>query len=406
MPLLERIKQICLTPKTEWEVIAHEQTTIRAIVLHYVLPLAGLGALANFIGSVVVGHTLPLIGTYRVPVMTGISTSVLMFVMSVIGTFVMAFAINQLAARFGGQKDALQAFKVAAYAYTPVWVASVFLMIPMMGFLSAIAGFYGLYLLFLGLPLLMKSADNKSITYTALVVVSALVLSMLINFTLAMFSSVNMLSGPGSINIQSDSEVKFDQDSPLGKLQNFSKKMEDMNAKMEEAKSKGDPQQEMDVAMQSVGAILGGGQQVEPVGIEQLKSLLPENFAGLAQTSHSAEKNGAMGIMVSKAEARYADSAGKEINLSISDMGGVSGLLGLASWVNVQSEKEDSDGYEKNYKVDGRMLHEKASGTTAEFSVVVADRFMVSAQADGVSTAELKEAVLALPLADLEALQE
>jgi len=32
-------------------------------------------------------------------------------------------------------------------------------------------------------------------------------------------------------------------------------------------------------AMAGLGAILGGGKKVDPIGIEQLKPLLPESFA-------------------------------------------------------------------------------------------------------------------------------
>lgn len=407
MKIVERIKNICISPKTEWSVIAEEESTPRIIFLQYVVPLAALAAIAGFISSSIVGQSLPLIGTYRVPIVAGIATSVFVFVMSIVGTFVMAFAINFLAAKFGGEKNDLRALKVAAYSYTPVWVAGILQILPMTDFLAALAGFYGLYLLYLGLPELMKSSDEKSFRYTAMVVLSAIILSIVINLGMSLFSGLNMLSTPSVVNIQSPAAVEFDKDSPMGKLQGLSKKMEGLNEKMDVAQKNGDPKKQMELAMESMGAILGGGSKVEPVAIEQLKSLLPDTFMGLAQKSHNAEKAGAMGIMTSKAEAMYSDDAAKKVTLTITDMGGVSGMLGLASWVNVQGEKEDEYGYEKTYKDGDRMLHEQASKNGgSEFSIVIAERFMLNAKGDDVDINTLKNAALQLPLDKLDAMKD
>ena len=111
--------------------------------------------------------------------------------------------------------------------------------------------------------------------------------------------------------------------------------------------------------------------------------------------------------MVSKAEAEYGDAAGKGIQLEITDMGGASGLMGLASWVNVQGEKEDQYGSEKTSKVNGRLVREKSRKSGGgEYSVVVADRFMVEARSSNVDLGSLKSAVGSLDLGKLEAMKE
>ena len=87
--------------------------------------------------------------------------------------------------------------------------------------------------------------------------------------------------------------------------------------------------------------------------------------------------------MVSKASARYGDRAQKSVSLDISDSGGATGLLGLAAWANVQGEREDDNGFERTQRVDGRLVHEKGSkrpGGSDELTVIVADRFVVSAR--------------------------
>jgi hypothetical protein len=160
--------------------------------------------------------------------------------------------------------------------------------------------------------------------------------------------------------------------------------------------------------MDGLATLLGGGKHVDPIGIDQLKPFVPDTFAGLAKKSSNAEKNGIAGLMVSKAEAVYGDGADKRVTLEISDSGGASGLVGLAGWASVQNERDNENESERTLKVDGRLVHEKLSknGGTNEFSVVLADRFVVSASGRGVGLSDLKQAVSGLDLGKLESLKD
>ena len=149
MALIDRVKNICLTPKTEWPVIAGETATTGGLLTGYVLPLAAIGAIAGFIGGSVIGHSIPFVGgTFRTPILLGAGLAVFTLVMAVVGVFILSFIINALATSFGGEKNSGQAMKVAVYSYTAAWVAAVFNIIPWVGWLLALCGaLYSLYLL-------------------------------------------------------------------------------------------------------------------------------------------------------------------------------------------------------------------------------------------------------------------
>ena len=93
---------------------------------------------------------------------------------------ILALIINELATLFGGRMDLVAAFKVAAYSSTPAWLAGVFWIIPVFASLS-IVGLYSLYLLYLGLPPLMRVPEGRSMAYTAVVAGAAGALAFMIS---------------------------------------------------------------------------------------------------------------------------------------------------------------------------------------------------------------------------------
>jgi hypothetical protein len=342
--------------------------------------------------------------------MSGLVAAVLMLGLAVVGVFVLSIVINALAPTFGAEKNSTQALKVAVYSYTPAWIAAALNIVPVLGILAIFGAFYGMYLLYLGLPRLMKCPEDKAIPYTAVVIICAIVLSFVITAIGAMFVGAGMI-GAGALTGAtrgSGSDVQFDKNSPMGKLQDLGNKLDQSTKKMEAAQKSGDEKAQVAAAFEGLGTLLGGGRRVDPVAIDQLKVFVPESFAGLPKTASNAEKTGIGGLMVSKAEAKYGDGAGKSVSLDISDTGGVSGLMGLASWVGVEGEKEDDSGSEKTEKVGGRLVHQRTSktGGTNEFAIVLGDRFVVSATGNGVSVSDLKAALSNLDLAKLESMKD
>lgn len=416
MNLFERAKNICLTPKTEWDVISAETTETQQLMLGYVLPLAGLAALMGFVSSSIIGHSAFGI-TVRSSILGGISMAIVSLIMFVIGVFLISLIINFLAPSFGGEKNSAQAMKAAAYSLTPAWLSSVFQLLPWIGILLMFAAAcYGIYLLYFALIKLMKSPEDKAVGYTAVTVICTFVigavfiaLSMCVG-GLGMIASGGLSSGlsGGASSSSSSANVTIDKNSPLGKLEDFGKKMEAAGKKMEAAEKSGDDAAKIAAATGMLGALLGGGKSVEPIGIDQLKPFVPETMAGLVKKTSKTEKTGMAGLMISKAEATYGDDSGKSIEFDLSDTGGASGLMGMASWINVQGEKEDQYGSEKTSKVNGRLVNEKVSksGGSNEISVVVGDRFVVSVKGRGLSIDEVRKALASIDLAKLEAMKD
>ena len=114
-----------------------------------------------------------------------------------------------------------------------------------------------------------------------------------------------------------------------------------------------------------------------------------------------------MGLQITEAKATYAREDGRSVNLEITDAGTAKGLLAFAGWAGMESESESSSGYEKTYRRDGRLIHERWDGDarSGEYGIVLGDRFSVQVNGAADSIDELKSALAELDLRALEALK-
>ena len=179
MNITERIKNILLKPKEEWQIIAAEATSIAELYRNYIFILAAIGPVASFIGMSLVGVSLPVGGTFRVSIARGLASAVVHYGLALAAVYILAMIIDALAPTFSGEKNLGQAFKLAMYSSVPGWLAGVFALIPALGVLG-ILGLYGLYLLYIGLPVLMKSPKETSTGYTIAVIIAAIVMFVVI----------------------------------------------------------------------------------------------------------------------------------------------------------------------------------------------------------------------------------
>jgi hypothetical protein len=170
MNLVERAKNIIMTPKTEWPVIAAETPNVGAIMTGYVIPLALIPAVATVIGYGLIG-----MGFLGASFKWGIAMGVTSFVSTVLGVYLTSFVVDFLAPNFGSQKNFGRAMQLVAYSYTPAWVAGILSVVPVIGWLGGLIGLYGLYLMYLGLPHTMKTPQDKVVVYLVVAIIALLV---------------------------------------------------------------------------------------------------------------------------------------------------------------------------------------------------------------------------------------
>jgi Yip1 domain len=166
MWLIERVKAIILSPRTEWPVIEQEPSTLGSLLIHYVAILAAIPEVAHFIGQSVIGG--------YAPIGPNLLRALIVYLVTFAMVYIIAGVIDLLAPRFGAKKNFPNAVKLSVYSHTPLWLAGIFLLVPGLSFLL-ILGLYGLYLLLVGLPLLMGVPEDRALRYAITVTACALI---------------------------------------------------------------------------------------------------------------------------------------------------------------------------------------------------------------------------------------
>jgi len=197
MNLVDRVKNILLTPKTEWDVIKTETTDTVALYKGYIAILAAIPAVCQTIGMSFIGISAPFVGTYKVGFGSALTSGIVGYALSLASVFIIALIIDALAPTFSGTKNNNRALKTIAYAMTPAWIAGIFSLIPALGIIGFLISLYGLYLLYLGLPKLMESPQEKALGYTIVVIVCSIV----VMFVVGIISSVFISTPTPELNI-------------------------------------------------------------------------------------------------------------------------------------------------------------------------------------------------------------
>ena len=158
MNIIERVKNMLLTPKTEWEVVNTEIARPDSLFIGYVLPLSILSAVGPILSGILFGSIFGI--TYF------LITAVIAFLSSIIGFYISLYIIDMLAPSFDSEKNLGKSAQLIAYSATPSYVAGFLSFIPIVGgLLKFVAWIYSIYIMYLGLGPLKKTSEDKKVIY-------------------------------------------------------------------------------------------------------------------------------------------------------------------------------------------------------------------------------------------------
>lgn len=391
--LIARVQAILLKPIPTWDVIATETGDVKSIYMSYVLPLAAITPIAHAIGMSVIGVGAFGI-SYHTPIVAAIVGAIVSYVLALIGVYIVALVIDGLAPSFDGQKNFLAAFKVAAYSSTATWVAGIVGILPSLGALIFIAALYGLYLMYTGLPRLMKSPPEKTIVYMIVIAVVTFVMMLIIGVIGGAVTGLAFLgSGGGHLgSVASVGGLTANGDRISGKVAGV---------------DLGKLQQATEQMAAEASAQQNGTSTVKLADAQALLALTPENFMGAARSDVSTGSGGMGTVSASTAKATYVIGDGS-VTLTVSDIGTMGGLGAMAAAMNVNTSSSSATGYEKITTNNGVMTSEKydTQNKSGEYAIVNNGRISVTAEGNGVDINTLKQLVASVDIGKAQSLAQ
>jgi len=179
--VIQRARSLLVSPRSEWPVIAAEPATVASLYREYIVIVAAVPAICQFIKTSILGYAWHGFRVYRLGIAPGLIAAFVEYGVSLAMVYVLALIIESLAPSFAAQPNRVQALKLAAYSYTASWVAGFAQVLPGLYGLVALAGaIYSVYLLYLGLPSTLKVLPERAGGYTAVAAIVALVLGWLV----------------------------------------------------------------------------------------------------------------------------------------------------------------------------------------------------------------------------------
>ncbi|HDZ39561.1 MAG TPA: YIP1 family protein, partial [Marinobacter sp.] len=163
----------------QWEAIRKDSESVTRLYTGHVLFLALIPALAGFFGTSQVGWQIGDGQVTRLSVSSALSLSILFYAAMLAGIFVLGKFIDFFAATYGAGDQSPRGITMGAYTATPIFLIGVIAVYPniwvnMMAGLVAIT--YAVYLLYEGLPILMKIPEDRGFMFATAVLTVGLIM--------------------------------------------------------------------------------------------------------------------------------------------------------------------------------------------------------------------------------------
>lgn len=188
MNFISRVMEILLSPKQAWVDIREESTDVTTLYTQYIMILALIPVVSAFIAMSLIGFSV-LGQTVRISLLSGIVNMAIGYVVWLLMIYVIALLADLLAPTFNAQKNPMNALKLIAYSSTPSLLGGLFVLVPILSSLLALAAsLYSVYLLFQGIPVMMDVAREKALPYTAVLTIGSIVAAVLIGLASSLFA--------------------------------------------------------------------------------------------------------------------------------------------------------------------------------------------------------------------------
>jgi len=160
---------LVMNPKAFMTARADTAPSVMSTITNYVAILAVIPFLFTLLGDLI----FPKLGHHAA---YAIGAGIVSYIFALVSVAIVGFVLYWLAPRFSSLADQNRATKLTSYVYTPVFLIAILNIIPSLAILNLLALLYGLYILYVGLPIVLKTPQNKVVSYVVAILIATIVL--------------------------------------------------------------------------------------------------------------------------------------------------------------------------------------------------------------------------------------
>lgn len=167
-----RLRNIILFPRWEWKVISLEKRSLNEVFVSYAFPLILFGALSRFIGSFLLVRNEIDIDAYRFSF--PLIQAAFFIILQVAIIFLATIFLFGMSSKFGSEKNYSRAGKLVIYSLTPLYILYIIANLHVSLLWTLIPGFYAVYLMWTGMPVMIKTHALKRPAFIFIMLISIL----------------------------------------------------------------------------------------------------------------------------------------------------------------------------------------------------------------------------------------
>ena len=192
--IISRAMNMIIKPKAEWVNVSNE-TPNNSKSLTYAVILLLIPTISNFLAYGFIG--VKMMGYTFKSIPSGVQQGLSSFIGGFLSLYVTAIVINALATSFDSEKNFGRSMQLVVYSMTPFWVGGIFFLIP--GFMPLVffIGIYGLYVMYQGMPFVMRTPHHKTAGYLVVSLIVMIVVQVIVMLILGVILGLFFASRMG-----------------------------------------------------------------------------------------------------------------------------------------------------------------------------------------------------------------
>ncbi|MBT4162654.1 MAG: DUF1282 family protein [Gammaproteobacteria bacterium] len=166
------------SPHQAWERIREQDDSVMMTYLKFIIPISLLPAVAWYFGSVEVGWQLGE-RVIKLTSQSAIQIMVLFYFAMLVGTGVLGFMVHWMSETYEAETSTLaKGVRISAYTLSPLFLCGVIGFYPMLWLdilLGCAAAGYAVYLLYIGVPIVLKIPSERGFLFASAMVAVGLI---------------------------------------------------------------------------------------------------------------------------------------------------------------------------------------------------------------------------------------